>query len=123
MFCGIPSLSVRCSPGAMSVGDPAFCCSMRMSEQTCVSDFHTIFRLKYGFKKVKRPYIRPSKLADHVKKSSNAAHLPERVTQRKRLQCAVGATSAGGTKKHVFLYVLFPSQEVGAHVYVRADNR
>jgi len=57
--------------------------------------FHTIFRSKYSFKKVKRPYLGPNKLADHVKRSSNATHLRERVTKRKRLERAVGATSAG----------------------------
>jgi hypothetical protein len=103
VFFGIPSLSVQCTSGATSAGDPAFCCSMRMSGETCVSGFHTIFRSKHSLKKVKRSYIIPNKLADHVKKSSNAAHLRERVTQRKRFQCAVVATSAGGSKKHVFL--------------------
>jgi len=77
--------------------------SVRMIGETCFSGFHTIFRSKYSFKQVKGSYFGPNKQADHLKKSSNAAHLRERVTQRKRLQCAVGATSAGVTKKHVFL--------------------
>jgi len=80
-FSGIPSLSVQFTAGPSSAGDPAFCCSMRMSGEICFSRFHAIFRPKYSFKKIKRLYIRPNKLADHVKKSSNAAHLRERVTE------------------------------------------